>query len=575
MLLALFFINCYSQNSYNFSVKAKNVRVWAKPAQDAVLPNVYLKFGETVRIIDAIIDDRTDGSTEKFCRIYRGEDNKTPYYLNLAEINLDQRRLQLEPCLDALTKEEALENISIGKKRTMYGKGEILFFGGPGSSYYKKNKGVYSFLNKASFRKSENAGSQFIGFYVVKNIWNFQVNGEDKYVLYCQSLATPFNEQKEKNIYIDFSEAIEDLTLQSLSYSGPFLRLMLRYANEYPSGETPNSFYQDYLTFLYGENVYNAMEEFKKHKLLNTSKMFVDSIFRQRDNVFKTELTDAYFGQLSKYDFNKESFELVSFTDGNSVLDQVISTSGLKFWPSGDLPFYGFINLPLFSVHFKMDVDSAEKFLAEIKLSSDNTNERQVTLIPHYKYISAEKAKAFCKKYDIECGRLDDAKIIEHMDVYAGKSDTKKWTTMLPQKIDNTINAKSNESSINTPPPETDTSLKGEINTGMEEEKVYSNVTNPANFPGGDAAFKRYIQREIAKNLDELSKAGESGTCKVKFIVDKGGKVSQVEALTMKGSAFAKVVINAINRGPKWTPAMKNGDYVNAFCEQEITFPMQ
>jgi len=57
----------------------------------------------------------------------------------------------------------------------------------------------------------------------------------------------------------------------------------------------------------------------------------------------------------------------------------------------------------------------------------------------------------------------------------------------------------------------------------------------------------------------------------IKFIVDKTGKVSQVEATTMKGTKLAEIATNAIRKGPNWIPAQQNGSYVNAYRFQPVT----
>ncbi len=108
-----------------------------------------------------------------------------------------------------------------------------------------------------------------------------------------------------------------------------------------------------------------------------------------------------------------------------------------------------------------------------------------------------------------------------------------------------------------------------------DEDKIFTKVEIEAAFPGGEGAWTRYVTKEIQKNIDELTEAGESGTCRVRFVVDKEGNVSDVEALTMKRSKLSEVAVNAIRKGPKWTPAQQNGRYVKAFREQPITFTIQ
>ena len=78
------------------------------------------------------------------------------------------------------------------------------------------------------------------------------------------------------------------------------------------------------------------------------------------------------------------------------------------------------------------------------------------------------------------------------------------------------------------------------------------------------------LQELYMQDIDEFTES-DYGTCIVKFIVDKTGKVSQVEATTMKGSKLAEIAVNAIRRGPNWTPAQQNGRYVNAYRLQPVT----
>ncbi len=103
-----------------------------------------------------------------------------------------------------------------------------------------------------------------------------------------------------------------------------------------------------------------------------------------------------------------------------------------------------------------------------------------------------------------------------------------------------------------------------------DEDKVFTKVEIEASFPGGASAWTKYVQRAIEANQDEFTES-DYGTCIVKFIVDKTGKVSDVEATTMKGSKLAEVATNAIRKGPAWVPAQQNGRYVNAYRLQPVT----
>ncbi|MFT3702743.1 MAG: energy transducer TonB [Agriterribacter sp.] len=107
-----------------------------------------------------------------------------------------------------------------------------------------------------------------------------------------------------------------------------------------------------------------------------------------------------------------------------------------------------------------------------------------------------------------------------------------------------------------------------------EEDKTFLKVEIEATFPGGEEAWRKYISREMNRYIDELQEDGKAGTCLVQFIVDKEGNISDVEALTMKGTKLAEICTNAIKKGPKWTPALQNKQHVRAYRKQPVTFQM-
>ena len=105
-----------------------------------------------------------------------------------------------------------------------------------------------------------------------------------------------------------------------------------------------------------------------------------------------------------------------------------------------------------------------------------------------------------------------------------------------------------------------------------DPNQVFTKVEVEAQFPGGEGKWNQYVQRAVEKNIDDLVDDGQAGTCEVQFIVDREGNVSNVEALTMKGSVLARIATDAIRKGPKWIPAIQNGRQVKAWRRQKITF---
>lgn len=103
-------------------------------------------------------------------------------------------------------------------------------------------------------------------------------------------------------------------------------------------------------------------------------------------------------------------------------------------------------------------------------------------------------------------------------------------------------------------------------------EETFIKVEVEAMFPGGEGSWNKFVQREVERHMDDLVDDGQAGTCEVQFIVDKEGNVSNVEALTMKGSVLGRIACDAIRKGPKWIPAKQNGTQVKAWRRQKITF---
>lgn len=107
--------------------------------------------------------------------------------------------------------------------------------------------------------------------------------------------------------------------------------------------------------------------------------------------------------------------------------------------------------------------------------------------------------------------------------------------------------------------------------TPVMSDSVHSRLEIEASFPGGQAAWTKYIVNQLQRNADRIIKSGEFGTCIVKFIVDKTGKVTSAEATSMQGSVLAAVAVKIILHSPTWNPASQYGRRVNAYRLQPVT----
>lgn len=131
--------------------------------------------------------------------------------------------------------------------------------------------------------------------------------------------------------------------------------------------------------------------------------------------------------------------------------------------------------------------------------------------------------------------------------------------------------AKQKNTSGQSEPPIISTSAGRSIDSG----KVFTKIEKTAGFPGGQRSWLKYISRILDKNGNELmSDKNNLGTCKVRFVVSKDGRVGDVQAVSMKGTQLADVAVNAIKKGPLWNPGMQNGKAVNSYVLVPVTFKL-
>ena len=109
-----------------------------------------------------------------------------------------------------------------------------------------------------------------------------------------------------------------------------------------------------------------------------------------------------------------------------------------------------------------------------------------------------------------------------------------------------------------------------------DEDKIFTKVENEAAFPGGEAAWRRYLEKNLNASTPVDNGAPE-GTYQVivRFIVSKDGSISDVQAESKHGYGMEDEAVKIIKKGPKWQPALQNGRNVNAYRRQPITFVVQ
>lgn len=105
------------------------------------------------------------------------------------------------------------------------------------------------------------------------------------------------------------------------------------------------------------------------------------------------------------------------------------------------------------------------------------------------------------------------------------------------------------------------------------EERIFERVEIEASFPGGDGAWRKYLEQNLnaAVPLQYNAPAG-TYTVIVQFVVDKDGKITDIKALTSHGFGMESEVIRFLKKAPRWNPAIQDGRKVKAYRKQPVTF---
>lgn len=565
---SVFFVtHLYAQDALNLTVQASNIHLWKKPEPNAMIPNEVLKNGEKIVLINSVIEVRNGFDPFRFARIYRNGNNQVPYYINLQEVGGADRGV-LFAARDAVTNETNLDNLWLPMDNNVLNIGDVFFM--------PKSECVYTFLDRASYSNSSHDSIEYDGFYKINKIVSCQVENRNKVLLYCLPMNTGLNENKKQAVYIDFYKCRDALSFINLKYGGDFSILMNAFANKFPnSSSVPSQFYQYFLNYLYGEQTFAAKDEFEKHRLLTSGKPVMDSIYNCVNQVYSTPLSTVYAAWISDYNFTAQSFEIQPTTaalDGRFTrilqpLQGLYSIPTQSLYDLSDADVYDasstkdFINLSQFSTTLKIVPDEAEKLVKELESNklSYASQPRQLILIINYKYISQAQLKDFYRQYHVlNQMEIDFPKLIESIDVYSTEGFTK----------DQLINARaltlSDKNSLHKL-----ATIYPNGSSAQNQESI-NKVDIEASFPGGSEAWSRYENRAIQSHIGEFSES-DYGTCLVKFMVDKMGRVSDVQATNMIGTKLADVAVNAIKNGPNWVPAQAGGRFVNSYKTQAVT----
>jgi protein TonB len=112
--------------------------------------------------------------------------------------------------------------------------------------------------------------------------------------------------------------------------------------------------------------------------------------------------------------------------------------------------------------------------------------------------------------------------------------------------------------------------------TILKSDKIFSQVENQPKFPGGDSAWKNYLQKHLDPTIP-VTEGWKAGQYKVmvSFVVNKDGSLTDITTENYKDSKTALACIDLIKKGPRWMPAIQNNHTVTAYKKQPITFVLE
>jgi len=105
--------------------------------------------------------------------------------------------------------------------------------------------------------------------------------------------------------------------------------------------------------------------------------------------------------------------------------------------------------------------------------------------------------------------------------------------------------------------------------TDRTEQTFFRN----ASFPGGTRALARYIASEV-QYPRSLRANGIEGTIVIRFTIDQSGQPKGFEVIQSLDESSSRIVLDAFQRMPHWTPAIINGKAVESIKEVPIRFSL-
>ena len=107
-----------------------------------------------------------------------------------------------------------------------------------------------------------------------------------------------------------------------------------------------------------------------------------------------------------------------------------------------------------------------------------------------------------------------------------------------------------------------------------EANAVFMNVQEMPSFPGGDAARKKYLARNL-RYPAQAAEEGIQGTVYVSFVVKTNGSLSDIKIIKGIGGGCDQEAMRVVKKMPSWNPGYQNGRKVAVLFNMPVYFRLQ
>lgn len=109
----------------------------------------------------------------------------------------------------------------------------------------------------------------------------------------------------------------------------------------------------------------------------------------------------------------------------------------------------------------------------------------------------------------------------------------------------------------------------------IEEEEIFVNAEEMPTFQGGDLSkFRNWVQSNVKYPQIALEN-GIQGNVVIKFVVEKDGKLSNIQVLQSPDKTLSDAAVAVLQRSPKWKPGKQRNKPVRVTYTLPVSFKIQ